>query len=84
MKFKIFSIFDSKAENYNTPMFLAAKGQATRAFDDETNRPESEISKHPEDYTLFCLGEYDSDTGKIESLNTPESLGLALEYKRSE
>ena len=84
MKFKIFSIFDSKAESFNTPMFLAAKGQAIRAFDDEANRPESEIHKHPEDYTLFCLGDFESDTGKVEPLTTPESLGLAIEFKRSE
>jgi len=83
MIFKIFSVFDSKAETFNTPMFLAAKGQAIRAFDDQANMEESEIYKHPEDYTLFCLGEYDSDTGKIEPLKTPESLGIAVEFKRS-
>lgn len=81
MKFWIFSVYDSKAEVFNTPMFLPAKGQATRAFGDQANDPNSEIAKHPEDYTLFVIGEYESDTGLVTPLPTPESLGLALEYR---
>ncbi len=81
MKFKIFTVFDSKAEAFNTPFFLAAKGQAVRAFEDEVNSENSEFSKHPEDYTLFCLGEYDSDTGAITPIKL-ESLGTALEHRR--
>ncbi len=80
MKQKIFSIFDSKAEVFNTPIFLNTEGQALRILDDMVNGGESEISKHPEDYTLFCLGTYDLDSGKVESLDTPKSLGLALEF----
>lgn len=82
MKFKIFSIFDSKAETFNTPIFLPTDGQAIRIFDDMTNDGKSEVSKHPEDYTLFVLGEFDSDNGLVTPLNTPKSLGLAQEFVR--
>lgn len=80
MKFKIFSIYDSKAETYNTPIFLATEGQAIRMYDDMIQKEDSEISKHPEDYTLFVLGEFDSDVGSVISLNTPKSLGVAVEF----
>lgn len=80
MKYKIFSIFDSKAETFNTPIFLPTEGQALRIFDDMVNNPEQEIAKHPEDYTLFNLGEFDSDIGLVTPLNTPKSLGLAQEF----
>lgn len=80
MKYKIFSIFDSKAECYNTPIFLPTEGQALRIFDDMVNTQEQEVSKHPEDYTLFCLGEFDADIGLVTPLNTPKSLGLAMEF----
>ena len=82
MKYKIFSIFDSKAENFNTPIFLPTEGQAIRIFDDMVNdqADKSEIAKHPEDYTLFCLGEFDSDAGLVTPLTTPKSLGLAQEF----
>lgn len=81
MKQQIFSVFDSKAETFNTPFFMAAKGQALRGFADEVNRRDSEVAKHPEDYTLFHLGEVDLDTGLVVPLSTPASMGLALEFK---
>jgi len=77
---KIFSIYDSKAVTYNTPIFLPQEGQAIRIFDDMVNRTDSEIGKHPEDYTLFTLGDFNDETGLITSLNTPKSLGTALEF----
>lgn len=80
MKYKIFSIFDSKAENFNTPIFLPTEGQALRIFDDMVNSQDNEIAKHPEDYTLFCVGEFDSDQGLVTPLLTPKSLGLAQEF----
>lgn len=82
MKFKIFSIYDSKAEVFNTPIFLATEGQAIRIFDDMVNDEDknADIAKHPEDYTLFTIGEFDANNGKLEPLNTPKSLGLAQEF----
>lgn len=80
MKFKIFSIYDSKAQQFNTPIFLAQEGQAIRAFDDLCNNKDSEVSKHPEDYTIFAIGEFDDDNGLVTPLTTPKSLGLALEF----
>lgn len=82
MKFHIFSIYDSKAEAYNTPLFLPAKGQAIRAFEDQVNQEGSEIGKHPEDYTLFCIGTYEDSTGLLEPYETPQSLGVAIEFKK--
>ena len=73
MKFKIFSIYDSKAETFNTPLFLVQEGQAIRIFDDMVNDDQTDIAKHTEDYTLFNLGEFDSETGLVTPLNTSRS-----------
>ncbi len=81
MKQLIFAVYDSKSEMFNQPMFLKAKGEAIRAFSDEANRPDSAIYKHPGDYTLFCIGDYNVDTGLLVPLPTPTSLGLAIEYQ---
>ena len=59
MLHKIFSVFDSKAELYLTPFFMKTKGEAVRGFEDVANDKNSAIGRHPEDYTLFELGEYD-------------------------
>jgi len=83
-KLLVFSVYDSKAEVYGTPIFFAAKGLATRAFDDQANKPDSPIFQHPGDFTLFQLGEFDQDSGQLIPLPSPSSLGTGVEYKRTE
>lgn len=38
-------------------------GAAVRMFTDMINDPQSEISKHPEDYELYQLSPWDDETG---------------------
>ena len=71
MKQKMYSVFDHVAKTYNRPMFLSSNGVAIREFKDECNRPDSPINKHPEDYELFGIGEYDDETGAVVS-TTPK------------
>jgi len=79
MKQKIFTIYDKKAEAYNTPWFQQTHGLAERIFRDESNNPESSINKHPEDYTLYYLGEYDQNTGEMEIPHPPKPVMEAVE-----
>ena len=80
MKLKIFSIYDVKAEAFNTPFFMHTNGQAIRGFTTEASNLESLIGKYPEDYSLFELGEFDDSNASITLLTAPKSLGTALEY----
>lgn len=71
MKLNIYAVHDNKVKAYGTPFFQITDGQAIRAFQDNVNSTtESQITKHPEDFTLFKLGEYDDQTGII---NHPSS-----------
>jgi len=83
-KLLVFSVFDAKAEVYGTPIFFAAKGLATRAFEDQCNKQDSPICQHPGDFTLFHIGDFDPDTGLLVPLPSPSSLGTGVEYQRSE
>lgn len=67
MKLHLFTIFDTKAAAYNTPFAFSTTGQALRAFHDLVNDHQSTISKHPEDYQLWHAGEFDTDTGQLQS-----------------
>ncbi len=40
----------------------------------------SAIGKHPQDFTLFEIGEYDDSTAKITTYDAPVSLGVAIEF----
>ena len=66
MKYRIYSIYDQKAEMHNFPMFVKMEGEALRAFADACNNPEHQYGRHPEDYLLTFLGEYDDELGTIE------------------
>lgn len=83
MKLKMYAVYDSKVETYAQPFFLPTNGAAIRSWIGAVNDETTMFAKHPEDYTLFELGEYDDETGKTENLHTPKSLGTALEYKKS-
>lgn len=63
------AIFDSALEAYTRPFFVPAIGSATRAFSDEVNNPQSDLFKHPDDYVLFELGEWDDQNGRFVKLH---------------
>ena len=80
MKHKIFSVYDSKAEAYLQPFTMSTIGLAIRSFTDTVNDKNSVISKHPEDYILFELGEFSDLDAKFEMLSAPKSLGVATQF----
>lgn len=61
---KIFSVFDRASKTYSHPFYLLREEQAIRAFTDAINSPSHEFGKHPADYALFYMGEFDDLTGK--------------------
>lgn len=77
---KIISVYDSKAGIFNQPMYFISTAEAVRSFIDQVNTKDSAIQKHPEDYTLFLIGEFNLETGELIKQNTPVSLGLAQDY----
>lgn len=79
MVLKVFTVFDSKAEAYLNPIYFQTKGQAIRAFSDTAKDGQSMISKHPQDYTLFEIGEYDQLKGEINMYSAKVSCGNGVE-----
>lgn len=77
---QIFAIYDSKAGQFFNPNFYINRATALRAFTDLVNDSSKPFIKHPADYTLMHIGEYDDETGKITGNSTPESMGLAHEF----
>lgn len=80
MVLRIYCIYDTKVESYSQPWFCPTNGAALRSFSDEVRNEKSNLAKHPEDYVLFELGEWDDQKGTIKMLDAKKSLGLALEY----
>lgn len=81
MKLKMFCVYDSKAEAFMQPFFMNSTGEAVRSWQDVVNDPKTQFNKHPADFTLFELGEYDDSSGSIAMHNAKIPLGTALEHK---
>lgn len=79
MLMKIFAIYDSKAAAYLQPLFFKSTPEAVRSFSEAANDPSSSFYRHAEDFTLFELGSFDHESGKVESLMVPHSVTTALE-----
>lgn len=77
-KLKIFAVYDKKSVAYANPFYFHQKGQAIRAFEDAVNDPQSPLSKHPEDFAIFEIGEWNDTTGVITPLPNPVPVEEAL------
>jgi len=78
LKYKLIAIRDRVADIFGTPNAVANLGQAVRSFSDEINRddPSNMLAKHPDDFDLYHLGEYDDAHGTFEILDKPRQLAL--------
>lgn len=65
MIYQVFAVKDSKAAAFALPFFLPRMEVALRSFRDAIKDPKHDMSRHPEDYSLWCLGEFDDNTGEM-------------------
>jgi hypothetical protein len=75
----LFTVYDSKAETFMPPFFVPSKGLAIRAFEDCVNSKEHHFGQHPADYTLFALGEFDTNTAHFVNMEKI-SIGNGVEF----
>lgn len=77
-------VHDKAAAAYLAPFSVGHIQLAVRAFADQCNTPNTDIGRHPEDFTLFKLGTYDDSTGRFDLLPSPEAVGNGVNYVRKE
>lgn len=78
MKLNAYTIYDVASGAYMRPFFSQADGQAIRGFKDIATDADHEVGKHPEDYTLYRVGSWNDNTGKLEGEDL-EKLATGLE-----
>lgn len=84
MKYKVCVIRDSAADVFGVPLFFGAIGQAVRAFSDrvQVDSKENPLFNHPQDFELFCVGEYDDVDASFEC-EVPRSLIRATDCRKT-
>ena len=79
MKLEIYSVYDKKAEKFETPFTMFNQAVAVRLFKTQVEDPTMLIGKNPEDFSLFYCGEFDVIQGKIKvDKSTPREIISAL------
>ncbi|WNK12454.1 MAG: nonstructural protein [Microvirus sp.] len=76
----VYSVFDIKAASYAQPFFSQSHATAIRAFSGAVNDPGTMLNRHPEDFTLNHIGEFDDQTGEVIP-STMFVLGTAAAFK---
>lgn len=66
MKIRLYALRDDKMATFNCPVKIENDAVAVRQFGDlVTGDKEGLIGKHPNDFSLWFLGEFDIDTGRF-------------------
>ena len=64
MNYNIIAVWDNAIQAYNTPITVPHVGSAVRAFIDEVQNKETEMGKHPTDYELWVIAQWNAETGE--------------------
>lgn len=69
----IVSVKDRAAEVFNRPFFVPHRNVAIRDFTDEVNRSaaDNQLNKHPDDFDLYLLGQFDDNSGTFTAEEAP-------------
>ena len=65
MILRAYSIFDRKALVYHAPFFAPTDGAAVRSMSDAVQDTNTTFNRHPNDYVLFYVGDYDDTKGAL-------------------
>lgn len=82
-KHKVFLFKDDKSSTYGPPFVDENRGKVIRQVQEEMQRGQAVWAKHPQDFTLFEIGEFDIRTGNVEMYETKKCVGLVQDFKLS-
>ena len=83
MIFGLYSIRDVKT-GFLTPVAEQSKEVAVRNFAHAVKRADSLFFTFANDYSLYKIAEYDSDSGLVKSLVCPEHVADATEFVKED
>lgn len=79
-----FSVLDIKAGAFITPFFMQNQMMAVRLFKDCANDPAHMFCRHPDDYALYQVCEFDDASGAITPQEPLEYVGVAKQFKQQQ
>ena len=80
MKMVLTAVYDEKAKAFGDCFVSPSKGIAIRGFGDACKNTEGMLAKHPADYKLYFIGDYENEIGKVFCPEIPELLCSAVDF----
>lgn len=80
MKLKVCAARDVKASAFLQPFVTNSLGTGMRLFGDSCADVKSVFNKHPEDFMLFEIGDYDDETGLLSPVVPPKLVCSATDF----
>lgn len=68
MKLNVYSIYDKIADEYSLPFFNVKEQLAVRDFSAVVNMDGSKIKDNPDDFELFLVGSFDTESACFDDL----------------
>lgn len=65
MILKMFAVYDMKVGAYMPPFTMRSRGEAVRSFMDAVADKSGQFIKHPEDYALWSIGDFNDQSGEV-------------------
>lgn len=86
MRYVVVTMFDSAAQVYSQPQYVASLGGFQRSFADEVNTPRdgNQLHRHPGDFHLYELGFFDDNSGVHELHDKPRLVSRAVDLVKSD
>lgn len=76
----VYAIYDSKVQAFLQPWYAQNHATACRNLELACRDPKSGFVQFPVDYTLFCIGEYDDQSGVISPHQLHQNLGNMQQF----
>lgn len=74
MIYQIYAIYDSASGVFMAPTIDLSDGAAIRSFRQALSKADTIMGFKPDDFILYCIGNYDVETGEIQSIVPPVQL----------
>lgn len=73
-----YTLYDNKALTYSPPFYCTAHGAAVRMVMDLAGDSNTSVGRHPADFTLFCVGQFNDAVGCLLPFEVREHISDVL------
>lgn len=79
---RIYSIYDTKAEQFGNPVCIRTDAEARRMFKALATDGETQVGRNPEDFLLYRIGVFDAEKGTVTG-EPGVAIAMAIEFKET-